>query len=279
MSVTDRKISKDAYSARKTIDAPLITALSQVRTPFFMHKVGHSFVVTAAELFCSLYAAVLNLDVLIASANCLVSKGTLAISATPEKFKTTTPLWWITGGLLKTKAITDLLVFSAANTINNGTAAGFFYGAWLVQVDAAGTVTTKPAGGLADQVYATEAAAIAALPAADAAKVAIGYITVEAKTGAKWTATTDDLTAGSDCQTRAFYDATQPTSIFDSAMPVMATGYQAPTLATVAAQLRGQATDALVGVYTSDGGGALTNGRVAVTVRPNDMNGDGGLGS
>lgn len=136
----------------------------------------------------------------------LLQIGTLVISAAPEKFKTTTTAIFTIAGLPYTKTATDNLVFSAANTINTGAAAGDYWGAWLVQINAAGAISTKPAGGLADQVYASEAAAIAALPAVDASNVQLGYITVEANNGADWVANTDDLTAASDCQAANFYD-------------------------------------------------------------------------
>lgn len=139
----------------------------------------------------------------------LVQIGTLAISAgTAEKFKTTTVAMVRINGAQFDKAATDNLVFTANDTINTAPDTGFFFGSWLVQVDAAGTVSTKPAGGLSDQVYATAAAAEAALPAADANKVAIGYITVKSLEDSAWTANTDDLTDASDCTTATFNDAT-----------------------------------------------------------------------
>jgi hypothetical protein len=132
--------------------------------------------------------------------------GTLLISAVAaEKFKTTTVLFWQRLGIQFTLAATDNLVFSAADTINTGAAAGQFWGVWLVQVTDAGVVSTKSPA--ADQLYATEALAIAALPAADAGKVAIGYITVRSKANIDWVATVDDLTPASDCDDANFYDA------------------------------------------------------------------------
>jgi len=136
----------------------------------------------------------------------LMAIGTLLISGTAEKFKTTTTAEFIIDGVPHTKAAADNLVFSAADTINVGAATGTFWGAWLVQTNAAGTVTTKPAAGLDDQVYTTEALAVAALPAADADKAALGYITVNSDTDVDWVANTDDLTDASDCTTADFYD-------------------------------------------------------------------------
>lgn len=145
-----------------------------------------------------------------ANASGCLSIGTLAISATPEKFKTTTTAYYRISGIQYSKAATDNLVFSAADTINKGTAAGLYYGIWLVQINAAGTVSTKSPS--ADQVYTSSALAIAALPAVDTGNIALGYILVQSKTGAAWTANTDDLTNGSDCQTATFTDTTPLTA-------------------------------------------------------------------
>lgn len=138
----------------------------------------------------------------------LLDIGTLAISATPEQFKTTTTAMFLLSGAQRTKAAADNLTFSAADTINTAADTGDFHGAWLVQTDKDGTVSTKPAGGLDDQVYTSKQDAIDALPEADADNVALGYITVQANTDSSWTANTDDLTDASDCAAATFVDAT-----------------------------------------------------------------------
>lgn len=137
----------------------------------------------------------------------LLAIGTITISATAEKFKTTTTLSFLKAGLRGTKAATDNLVFSAADTINVGAAAGQFWGGWLVTYDGTSAFATQRPS--ADQVYASEAAALAAAraltPAAGTVKV--GYITVQSKTNIAWTANTDDMTVASDCAARTFTDA------------------------------------------------------------------------
>jgi len=135
----------------------------------------------------------------------LLSIGTLAIDATPEDFKTTTTAYYRLGSIQYAKAAATGISFSAADTINVGAASGSFWGVWLVQVNAAGAVSTKSPS--ADQVYASEAAAIAALPAVDAGNIAMGYITVNANDDVAWTANTDDLTPASDCADANFVDA------------------------------------------------------------------------
>lgn len=134
-----------------------------------------------------------------------LAHGTLLISGTlPEDFKTTTTAIYTISGVAYAKAAEDDLDFSAADTVNTGAAAGTYWGIWLVQVDAAGVISTKSPA--ADQVYASEAAAIAALPSADALNVGIGYITVNSNEADAWVANTDDLTPTSDCLDANFYN-------------------------------------------------------------------------
>jgi len=135
-----------------------------------------------------------------AIANGLLSHGTLAISATAEKFKTTTASAVRIGGVPYVKAATDLLTFTAAHVIS-----ATKFGVILIQQNAAGTIGTKVPS--ATQAYATAPLALAALPSADTGYVALGYIAIEAGVAA-WTANTDDMTNASDLTTAAFTDAT-----------------------------------------------------------------------
>ncbi|MCR4339255.1 MAG: hypothetical protein NUW01_05125 [Gemmatimonadaceae bacterium] len=159
----------------------------------------------------------------------MLAIATITVSATAEKFKTTTTAIYRIAGTHYTKAATDNLVFSAANTINTaGAATTAHWGVWLVQIDSAGTVSTKPGGGLADQDYADEATAIAALPAVDASNIQLGYITVQGLASTAWTATTSNLTVGGgagNCTARNFYDlpaaASLPAAVTDSAPAAM----------------------------------------------------------
>lgn len=139
------------------------------------------------------------------SQNCVLVKGGLAIDAVPEKFKTTATAFYKVAGAQYTKAAATAIVFSAAHPV---TASKF--GAILVQINAAGTVSTKITGATQTtaQAFATAAAALAALPMPDAGNVALGYIQIAAK-AALWTANTDDMTNGSDLTTAAFIDASE----------------------------------------------------------------------
>jgi len=142
---------------------------------------------------------------LIASAptlgNSLVVDGNLAIDATPEKFKTTQTSAFLINGVSHTKAATVELVFSAAHVV---TATKF--GVVLVQINAAGTVSTKVP--LSPQIYDDAPTALAALPAVDAGNVSLGYIAIAAGV-ADWTANTSDMTDGSDLTTASFNDSTE----------------------------------------------------------------------
>lgn len=167
------------------------------------------------------------------------SIATIVISgADAAQFKTTTTCVYKINGVYYTKAATDSLTFSAANTINTGAAATAFWGAWLVEIGVDGNIHTKPSGVLADQVYANEAAAIAALPAETASHVAIGYITVSNTSGAAFTANTTHLhTAGGDTAAVNFYDLPTPPSL-----PAAVSSSSPATLAATTTITSGPAT-------------------------------------
>lgn len=136
-------------------------------------------------------------DILTYLNNGVLAVGTLAISgADAVKFKTTSTAIYVIGGAAYAKVATDELTFTAAHVI---TASKF--GIVLVQINAAGTVSTKvPAS---PQAYDSAPLALAALPAVDASNVALGYIAIENNAG-DWTANTDDLTNASDVTTASF---------------------------------------------------------------------------
>jgi hypothetical protein len=91
-------------------------------------------------------------------------------------------------------------------TVNVAGAAGTaHWGAFWMLANAAGVPSTDAVS--ANQDYATEAAAIAALPAVSESKAALGYMTVQTKSGLAWVGGTDDLVEGSDCTDRNFYNA------------------------------------------------------------------------
>ena len=131
----------------------------------------------------------------VVASDSIITAGALAIDAVAEKFQLATSAY-IVGGVSVAKNAQTGIVFSAAHVITANT-----YGAVLVMINAAGTVSTKVVA--TPQAYTSAAAAIAALPDADATKLAIGYVLINNNAG-DWTANTDDLTNGSDVTTATF---------------------------------------------------------------------------
>jgi hypothetical protein len=128
----------------------------------------------------------------------ILSQGGLAIDTDASEFKTESTIYYTVNGIQYSKVASTGLTFTAANTINVAQSTNSaFYGSWLIEMNAAGTVATKPAGGLTNQVYTTAAASLAALPAPTAANVAIGTVTIKADAGDAFVANTTDMTTNS----------------------------------------------------------------------------------
>lgn len=167
------------------------------------------------------------------TADGIINATALGVGTTPTQVASTAFQYRIDGVPYHKAAVAAGTPFSAADAINAGAAAaGFFWGIWAVQVDAAGTVTTKSPA--ADQVYASEASAIAALPVADAGKVVIGYVTVKTKENAEWVAISNDLTDANECTEANFYNTA-------SSIPAVVSTNAAATL-TAAKATEGPAT-------------------------------------
>jgi hypothetical protein len=134
----------------------------------------------------------------------VLQHGTLAIDAVPEKFKTTTVTIWRRNGMQFSKAATTAIVFSAAHPVTASK-----YGIILVQIDDAGTISTKIPGATQTtaMAYNTAALALAAKPAVTAGNTEIGYIAIANNAG-DWVANTDDLTDGSDLTSATFVNTT-----------------------------------------------------------------------
>ena len=207
INTLDRTGAAGVAEASKAVILDANKHLDEVNTAkLSIGATGAAVQITATPAHINLYTARVNSLIDYLSDGLLISSD-LAISGTAEEFKTTATAAYTIGGLCYTKAAADGLTFTAADTINADAAEGDFFGAWLVQIDAAGTISTKsPAE---DQVYTSSELAIAALPAADTGNIAIGYIAIGAKTDASWTANTDDMT--SDCASATFVDATLKT--------------------------------------------------------------------
>jgi len=138
----------------------------------------------------------------------ILQHGTVEITADTAKFKTTTPIYLRSRGIqFGPHNAEDNLEFSAVHTVNTAAGEPLVWGAILLQIDEAGAKTTKigPTTQTADQAFATEAEALAALPAPDAGKLAYGAITVQSKASTEWVANTSDLATTVPTQAK-FYD-------------------------------------------------------------------------
>lgn len=134
----------------------------------------------------------------------LVGDSVLFVGSTPENVGSADFNYDISDVQYRKSAVIAGTAFTAADTINTAAAGGSYWGIWLVQVTAAGVISTKSPS--ADQVYSTEALAVAALPTVTASNAAVGYVTVQSNAGVAWTAQTDDITAASDCLDSNFYN-------------------------------------------------------------------------
>jgi hypothetical protein len=116
--------------------------------------------------------------------------GDLGVQSTPEDFETQQIAVYSIGGVMYTKAAAVVTSFSAAHVVT-----AELFGTILIQVDAAGTISTLITGATQTtaMAYATAALAIAALPAPAAGNIALGYFVIEADAG-DWTANTDSMT-------------------------------------------------------------------------------------
>lgn len=136
------------------------------------------------------------------------------------KYKISTAIAFRIAGLTYVKAITDTIALTTADTVNTaGAATTAHWGAWRFEIGVDGlphTVHATYTSGT-DQDYATEAAAIAALPAAPTASHDhFAYVTVQGLASTAWTATTSNFTVGGgagNCTARTFYDLPTPATL------------------------------------------------------------------
>ncbi len=216
--------------------------------------------------YCRAKAGTVSLDLRIGAPDSLLVGTTLAIDADATKFQTTTTTAvYLVNGAVKTKAPTAALVFSAGHVITAN-----LFGVILVQVDAAGAISTKVP--LATQAYASAAAALAVLPAADADKVALGYIAIANNAG-DWTANVDNMTAAGGVTSATFvsYDGRKP--LTGAIVPLAQTEVPG-VLSTTTANIEIEDNELLAVLATTDGTGALTDGRLNIITRSASLRGD-----
>ena len=129
------------------------------------------------------------------------AKSGLAIGDTTTKYKHTTQVSFIAGGLLQLSATTADHTFTGTEVITAN-----LWGVFLITL-AGSTWKSTPAA--ATMAYASEAAAIAAMPEPPANEAVMGYITIRARSSVDFTAGTTTLTADNgsgNSQTVNYYD-------------------------------------------------------------------------
>lgn len=155
------------------------------------------------------------------------AKSGLAIGGTTTKYKHTTQVAFIAGGLLQLSATTADHTFTGTETITADK-----WGVFLITL--AGTTWKSTAAAASPMAYATEAAAIAAMPEPPANEAVMGYITIRARTAVTFTAGTTTLTADNgsgNSQTVNYYDGGLADMVSLVAAPATLTNSTAITLA------------------------------------------------
>ena len=119
-----------------------------------------------------------------------LSACTLSRGSTDTKIASTIVQYWIKGVAYQKAAVT------AGTTLAAGTIPTDTWGLYLVSIDAAGTITVTAAAANFTTGYASEAAAIAALPATPTNNASLGYFTVLTAVGSPFVGGTDGLEGG-----------------------------------------------------------------------------------
>ena len=121
------------------------------------------------------------------------SQAGLGIDAVTTKIKTTNTVKYSIGGTnTYTKTATTNLAFTSADTINTETNAYDCYGAWRIQINSAGTISTKAPS--TNQIFSSYTNALLAVPAVDSDNVSLGAVIVLSPTSTTFIAGTTELT-------------------------------------------------------------------------------------
>lgn len=264
--IGDNKVDPLSYLPRKVLNLPITIAVSTTGRQLHAYKPGFSFELRKLIANNAIYAATASFDAYICSDDETFVAGAIGIDAAAEKYLVALSRYRI-GGRQVEKAAVTAQTFTANHPV---TASKF--GIILIQVSNTGVYSTKIPGATQTtaMAYNSAALALAALPAADAGKRAVGCIKIAAK-AALWTANTDDMTNGSDLTTATFVtNAVSVTSALTTPLVPVTGEIAVATLSATRANVRGGRTDTLVLTYTTDGGGALTNGVLSaeITARP-----------
>lgn len=274
MPIREQKFLPNAHAVEHLIPSAITTANSLTAREFHQFVPGYAFAFTRLGLGNRTETGAVTIDARIAESNGMVSAPLFAKDAgEPEDMQVGAFSFFLNNTVLA-KALTTGIDFSAAYVVTQN-----LWGVFILQINASGTLSTLAAA--ATQGYTTAAAALKAIPAPTANNVIVGAIVLQANTGANWTANTDDLTAGSDCQTITFY---QGQELFPNAVKTPTTAacaavsgqYTTTTVKTSTSFFHtlGSKTATVILTQTTDGTGALADGNAMYGIRPYPLNGE-----
>jgi hypothetical protein len=159
MSINQGQITPDNGVAFKDETLRLVPAQSLTDAIAVMRQLRSRVKFTGVSLKATTYTATLAVGVGYVPVGRSVAAVTLEIAATTDRFKIGAAIIGLSGtidtntGLATVvhKAITDNLEFSSAYTINTAAVAGQFWGAFRIQMNSAGTISTRAVS--QDQVF------------------------------------------------------------------------------------------------------------------------------
>lgn len=278
MTINQQQIDPNSGVAQMGMTFTPNLAASQTGEPFLLRQIRHGFIGLMASIYARTYTATLAVDYGFVPVGTTLKAVTLTIATTTDRFKINAIIVGLSGtksantGLatVVNKGVTDNLEFSEAYTINTAAATGQFWGAFRIQMDSAGAVSTRAYA--TNQTFTTEADALRNCPAAAANYVNLGTISIRSGSGIAFVCNTTALTGGG-----VTVNYNGAASGFTSFL----TGTIAPVAANlIQGTMKTEPTDRtvqhpgafLVGNFTTDGTFAATELETSVTIRPYPLN-------
>lgn len=277
MAINQGQITPNNGAAQHDTTLNFVPGQTQTDQPIMIRQMRSGFMIQSASAYCRSLTPILSANVGRVPVGLPLTAVTLTIATTTTSFKInsaqtiTVAEKDLNTGLptILRKGVTDNLAFSAAYKINQAAATGQFWGAFRVQIDAAGVVSTKAYA--MNQVFLSEADALLACPAPDPLKGDLGTISVQSATGATWTANTTALNAAG---TTVHYNgaASGFISALDDDMDFVALTFVQGVMEDELLRRTATPGELLVVRYTSDGSMVVTDASVNINVRPFPMN-------
>lgn len=270
MAVQDRNMHRDAKALRKSITvAPVNPAAVDSDIPFFAIQPRYNYRISDLSFYANVVATA---AVLLKAAVCRIldAVGTPLFEAAAATTFTIEAFYQNVASVMTLRAATAAQAFTAAFTVTDGG-----WGVVLVQVSAAGAITTKAPN--TTMAYATEEDALRNCPQPDAGNGVVGILTIEAS-GADFVAGTDNTDTAA-----SFNTANRDGHVVNAAVSAA----RSQGNATLGTRLKDQAGarllegkggaggDLLVLTARSTGAGAFTAAAVTVDFRPFPAQGEG----